>query len=156
MKTRAAVVIVDRVTKPRNGGLVSISIASTGAPNGVAVGFPPRFAHRRPVKRNVSPQENMQRAAIERVRTIRTWRSHLRTHGAQVLCVCELQPGRFRKSQRVGGCGRARCWLCRPDWVQVPAGKGLATHPYRVLRLWRRQKEIRSRTRQVKRTHRIL
>jgi hypothetical protein len=63
----------------------------------------------------VSPQESMQRAAIERVRTIRTWRNHLRTHGAQVLCTCELQPGRFRKSQRVGGCGRARCWLCHSD-----------------------------------------
>ena len=24
-------------------------------------------------------------------------------------------------------------------WVQVPVGQGLATHPYRVLRLWRRQ-----------------
>ena len=64
---------------------------------------------------SVSPQESMQRAEIERVRTIRTWRSHLLTHGAQVLCVCELQPGRFRKSQRVGGCGRARCWLCHSD-----------------------------------------
>ena len=44
----------------------------------------------------------MQRAAIERVRTIRTWRSHLRTHGREVRCACELQPGRFRKSRDVG------------------------------------------------------
>jgi hypothetical protein len=57
----------------------------------------------------------MKRAAIERLRTIRTWRAHLATHEQPVLCACDLQPGRFRKSQRVGGCGRARCWLCNGD-----------------------------------------
>lgn len=29
--------------------------------------------------------------------------------------MCELQPGRFRKSQRLGGCRRPRCWLCHHD-----------------------------------------
>jgi hypothetical protein len=54
----------------------------------------------------------MQRAALERSRTRRVWLQHLRTHGELVNCACELQPGRFRKSQRVGGCGRRHCWLC--------------------------------------------
>lgn len=54
----------------------------------------------------------MRRAAIERFGTLQTWRDHLAVHGATIFCDCELQPGRFRKSQRVGGCGRSRCWLC--------------------------------------------
>jgi hypothetical protein len=57
----------------------------------------------------------MRRAALEKHRTLQVWRRHLVTHGASLLCACELQPGRFRKSQRVGGCGRARCWLCHYD-----------------------------------------
>ena len=57
----------------------------------------------------------MKRAAIERGRTVRTWRAHLATHTRPVLCACDLQPGRFRKSQRVGGCGRPQCWLCHGD-----------------------------------------
>lgn len=57
----------------------------------------------------------MKRAAIERLRTVNTWRAHLSTHEDPALCVCDSQPGRFRKSQRVGGCGRARCWLCHGD-----------------------------------------
>ena len=55
---------------------------------------------------------NMQRAAIEKFRTLRAWRAHLATHAVPVVCACDLQPGRFRKSQRVGGCGRPHCWLC--------------------------------------------
>lgn len=54
----------------------------------------------------------MQRAAIEKLRTLRTWRSHLAMHGERIACDCELQPGRFRKTQRIGGCGRPQCWLC--------------------------------------------
>lgn len=57
----------------------------------------------------------MKRAATEKPRTLRVWRRHLATHDPQNLCACELQPGRFRKSQRIGGCGRAQCWLCHPD-----------------------------------------
>lgn len=54
----------------------------------------------------------MRRAAVEKHRTRQTWRRHLATHGAKILCECELQPGGLRKSQRVGGCGRSRCYLC--------------------------------------------
>ena len=54
----------------------------------------------------------MQRASLERFRTVGTWRAHLRTHSGLALCQCELQPGRFRKGQRLGGCGKARCFLC--------------------------------------------
>jgi hypothetical protein len=54
----------------------------------------------------------MRRATLEKHRTIQTWRPHLATHGLTLICECELQSGRFRKSQRVGGCGRPRCYLC--------------------------------------------
>ena len=54
----------------------------------------------------------MMRAALERPRTLRTWRRHLATHSFSLPCDCELQPGRFRKGQRVGGCGKAACWIC--------------------------------------------
>jgi len=57
----------------------------------------------------------MKRAAIEKPKTVHTWRNHLATHHGQLIWDCELQPGRFRKSQRIGGCGRPRCWLCHPD-----------------------------------------
>ena len=57
----------------------------------------------------------MRRSALERPRTLRTWRAHLTAHEDTILCVCELEPGRFRKSQRIGGCGRPRCWLCHGD-----------------------------------------
>lgn len=57
----------------------------------------------------------MKRAAIEKSRTLRVWRRHLATHDPGSLCVCELQPGRFRKSQRIGGCGCVQCWLCHPE-----------------------------------------
>ena len=63
----------------------------------------------------------MRRAAIEKHRTLRIWRAHLATHKQPVVCSCDLQPGRFRKSQRIGGCGRTRCWLCH--------GEKLAGHP---------------------------
>ena len=58
----------------------------------------------------------MQRAHEERLRTIHVWRQHLAWHGAGPLtCVCEFQIGRFRKGQRVGGCGKARCYLCHGE-----------------------------------------
>ena len=90
----------------------------------------------------------MRRAAIERNRTLRIWRSHLATHFGQLVCECELQPGRFRKSQRAGGCGRPRCWLChsaklagRPtlkelrwlaDYIEGLAGASEANSPRRL------------------------
>ena len=57
----------------------------------------------------------MRRAAIEKQRTLQVWRRHLVTHSFKLVCECELQPGRFRKSQRVVGCGRPRCWLWHYD-----------------------------------------
>ena len=58
----------------------------------------------------------MKRAAFERRRTISVWRRHLASHGADAaLCACDYQPGRFRKGQRVGGCGNARCYLCHGE-----------------------------------------
>lgn len=57
----------------------------------------------------------MRRAALEKSRTLQIWRNHLATHTEDLLCECEHQSGRFRKSQRIGGCGRPRCWLCHYD-----------------------------------------
>jgi hypothetical protein len=57
----------------------------------------------------------MRRAAEERAQTVSTWRQHLATHTGEILCICEFQSGRFRKSQRVGGCGNSRCWLCHGE-----------------------------------------
>jgi len=60
----------------------------------------------------------MRRAALERARTLRVWQLHLQlAHPGPEppLCRCELQPGRFRKAERIGGCGKPRCWLCKCD-----------------------------------------
>ena len=57
----------------------------------------------------------MRRAADDKARTIRIWRGHVATHRGQIRCDCELQSDRFRKSQRIGGCGGPRCWLCHSD-----------------------------------------
>jgi len=57
----------------------------------------------------------MRRASIERPRTLRVWRAHNRFihDGLPTNCRCDEQPGRFRKGQRIGGCGRPRCGLCK-------------------------------------------
>ena len=57
----------------------------------------------------------MKRAAEEKLRTLNVWREHLRAHRGVVACGCEFQVGRFRKGQRVGGCGNSRCWLCHSE-----------------------------------------
>jgi hypothetical protein len=58
----------------------------------------------------------MQRASVERLRTMHVWRQHLSRHGpGPIICQCEWQVGRFRKGQRLGGCGKARCYLCHGD-----------------------------------------
>ena len=63
----------------------------------------------------------MRRAALERTRTFRTWRRHLAQHLREIIqgggqrelsCHCEFQVGRFRKGQRVGGCGQSGCLVC--------------------------------------------
>ena len=55
----------------------------------------------------------MRRAAIERARTVRTWRAHnfFVHRGERTGCICDEQPGRFRKVS-LGDCGKARCYLC--------------------------------------------
>lgn len=57
----------------------------------------------------------MRRAALERPRTLRVWRAHDRLihEGVPTGCICEEQPGRFRKGQRVAGCS-PRCF-CKTD-----------------------------------------
>jgi hypothetical protein len=57
----------------------------------------------------------MQRAAVDRSRTVRVWRQHVARHDGVDACVCERQVGRFRKGQKVGGCGKPRCYLCHAD-----------------------------------------
>ena len=61
----------------------------------------------------------MKRAAVEKLRTLNIWRRHIRWHrdqGARTLaCVCEAQVGRFRKGQRIGGCGNTKCWVCHSE-----------------------------------------
>ena len=58
----------------------------------------------------------MKRASLERQRTVGVWRRHLGTHGpGPIRCRCEFEVGRFRKGQRVGGCGNSRCFLCHGD-----------------------------------------
>ena len=44
------------------------------------------------------------------------WRRHLSAHDREViLCSCEFQSGRFRKGQRIGGCGNSKCYLCHSE-----------------------------------------
>ncbi len=59
----------------------------------------------------------MRRASSDRARTLRVWRAHQHlVHPAvDSLCIRDHQPGRFRKGQRVAGCGRPRCHLCKLD-----------------------------------------
>lgn len=57
----------------------------------------------------------MYRAAIERPRTLRTWKAHneLVHNNVKTGCICDEQPGRFRKGERIAGrCGNRRCWMC--------------------------------------------
>ena|SRR5258708_5843197 len=61
----------------------------------------------------------MKRAAEEFIRTKSVWRQHLQMHRGTVACVCEYQVGRFRKGQRIGGCGNPQCWLCHSEKLGV-------------------------------------
>jgi hypothetical protein len=68
----------------------------------------------------------MRRASLERPRTLRVWRAHHRLVHAdevEITCICEEQPGRFRKTQRVAGCLIPHCYLCKWDKINeiVPA-----------------------------------
>jgi hypothetical protein len=54
----------------------------------------------------------MRRASLDRARTLRVWRAHKRIihNDLATDCLCDDQPGRFRKGQRIGGCDRPGCW----------------------------------------------
>jgi hypothetical protein len=112
---------------------MSLTPRSSGAPVSNAAGCPRRCTPRHPLNAIVGPR-TMKRAAFERVRTLRTWRAHLSTHEQPVLCACDFQLGRFRKSQRVGGCGRARCWLCHSDKLA-----GRLTRKQQIIRVIERE-----------------
>jgi len=72
----------------------------------------------------------MKRAAEERHIAKNRWREHRINHLEQsqrfygyekVDCICDNQVGRFRKGQRVGGCGNPRCYSCHSDkLLKVP------------------------------------
>ncbi len=53
----------------------------------------------------------MRRASLERPRTLRVWRAHNRIihNDLATDCICDGQPGRFRKGQRIAGCDRQHC-----------------------------------------------
>jgi hypothetical protein len=66
----------------------------------------------------------MKRAAIEKARTRNIWRRHLEGHIRQIVasggkgkvtCACDMQANRFRKGQKVFGCGRPQCFACHGD-----------------------------------------
>ena len=104
-RTRAAPAVICRQTRcccGRAASALRVQVALEIGTNRPLMAFPADSIATR----------TMRRAAIERFRTLQTWRDHLAVHGATIFCDCELQPGRFRKSQRIGGCGRSRCWLC--------------------------------------------
>jgi len=57
----------------------------------------------------------MYRAAIERARAVRVWKAHnqLVHNNEKTDCVCDEQPNRFRKGERISGrCGNMHCQLC--------------------------------------------
>jgi hypothetical protein len=66
----------------------------------------------------------MKRAAVEKARTSNVWRRHYNHHlrqnaqsGGQrpIACSCDLEVNRFRKGQKVFGCGRPRCYACHGE-----------------------------------------
>jgi len=57
----------------------------------------------------------MYRAAIERARALKIWKAHNQFihDGKKTDCVCDEQPNRFRKTDRIAGrCGNMHCWMC--------------------------------------------
>lgn len=74
----------------------------------------------------------MKRAALEKSRTKRVWKAHLHNNhraelaAGKVQCRCDLQANRFRKGQKQGGCGNARCFVCHSEkLLDVPKHRDL-------------------------------
>ena len=63
----------------------------------------------------------MQRAAREKLRALRQRKRWLALARARGIPAAAQPANFFRKRQRIGGCGNARCWLCHGD--------KLARHP---------------------------
>ncbi|ODU38456.1 MAG: hypothetical protein ABS92_13705 [Thiobacillus sp. SCN 63-374] len=63
----------------------------------------------------------MQRAAREKCRALQQRKRWLVLARAQGIPADARPANFFRKHQRIGGCGKARCWLCH--------GGKLAQHP---------------------------
>lgn len=66
----------------------------------------------------------MRRAAVERKRAVNVWKKHFAQHVRQqqqaggqkpIACGCDLEVNRFRKGQKMFGCGRPRCYACHGD-----------------------------------------
>ena len=60
----------------------------------------------------------MYRASIERARALRVWKAHIDwVHDGDLDTgfLREHKDNRFRKGQKRGGCGHARCYMCHGD-----------------------------------------
>lgn len=57
----------------------------------------------------------MRRTAVEQPRTLHRYRCWLALTKAGGRPVGTQAINRFRKQQRIGGCGNSRCWLCHGD-----------------------------------------
>jgi hypothetical protein len=60
----------------------------------------------------------LRRASQERTRTFRVWRKWLALYGSPRCgrpSEPDLEPGRFRKTRRIGGCLHERCYVCHPS-----------------------------------------
>ena len=95
----------------------------------------------------------MRRASVERDRTVRTWRLHhfLVHRASETLCVCERQPGRFRKGLKVSGCSRPRCLKCKaPKVLGRPSADILRADKRYFAMLWELGLEARYRWRRLR------
>ena len=68
--------------------------------------------------------EAVKRAALEKNRTRRTWKKHISfAHAYEIqttgitACICDQQVNRFRKGQKMLGCGQPQCMSCHPGKV---------------------------------------
>jgi hypothetical protein len=60
----------------------------------------------------------LRRASQERRRTLRVWRKWLALYGSPPggpPSGADFEPGRLRKTRRIGGCLHERCYLCHPS-----------------------------------------
>jgi len=73
----------------------------------------------------------MYRATIERARALKVWKEHNRLihFGEKTGCICDEQPNRFRKTEKIAGrCGNRHCPMCY-GWDEKRLG--IPTHRQR-------------------------